>query len=503
MTSHALDQQTKEARSRAWSPNPPGQPRRLPLPKRLHLLGAGGAGLSGAARLLLARGYQLTGHDREAGPFTAVLSDYGVPLDLGASRADQLPEDARGVIRSAAVSDEDPQVLRAVERGLPVWKYAELLGLLAPREQTLAVAGTHGKTTTTWMLQHALEEIHNELGAPDTQRPGALVGGLHQDWKTNALPPGETGWFSLEACEYDRSFLQLHPAGALVTNVEADHLDCYGDLEAIERAFARFLSQVQPDGLVVLGADVPACVARAARGATWRMGVELRSLLCGEQAGYFRMRVQGPGWGTPEFKLQVPGEFNVHNATAALGLAVGSTLLRQPQLDPARVAAAAARGLAAFRGVARRFESWGRIRGVPLVHDYAHHPTEVAATCEAARRVFPGQPLHVLFQPHQHSRTARFLPGFVEALRGVKSVVVADVYGARSHTDEVFAGAPELVEGLRKAGVRAKLGGPCADAARTFASELPLGCAALILGAGDIDSVRDELRDELALRGAS
>ncbi|MFT7676179.1 MAG: UDP-N-acetylmuramate--alanine ligase [Planctomycetota bacterium] len=476
---------------------------RSSLPRRVHLLGAGGAGLSGAARLLLSRGHELSGFDREAGPFTRVLELAGVSIALGESRADCLPEGVGLVVRSAAVSAQDPQVLAAGERGLEVLKYAELLGRLAPRGLTLSVAGTHGKTTTTWMLQHALQGIYGGLKLEEKLRPGALVGGLHQDLGTNALPGGDEGFFALEACEYDRSFLQLYSAGAAVTNIEADHLDCYGSLENIEKAFARFLSQVDSEGLVVLGSDVPEHLDLATDATVWRIGRELQVRLMGEERGYFSMHVQGPGWRTPEFRLQVPGPFNVQNAAVALGLAVGSTLQRSPELDPAAVAAAAAMGLAAFPGVSRRFESWGYVEDVQLVHDYAHHPTEVAATCEAARRVFPRRPVFVLFQPHQHSRTARLLPEFIEALRCTDGVVVADVYGARAHIDRHSAGAPELVSGLMRAGIKACLGGPPAEAARVFAQVLPRRCAALIMGAGDIDGIQITLRDELALRCSS
>ena len=455
------------------------------LPKNVHMLGAGGAGLSGAARLLAEAGHRVTGHDRESSPFTEALGGMGVTVRLGASDADHLPVDAELVARSAAISDDDPQVVAARSRGLEVIKYAELLGRLCPTDRTLAVAGTHGKTTTTWMLHEALEAA----GGP---APGTLVGGLHQARGVNAISPDRGGWFAVEACEYDRSFLQLSPFGAAVTNFEEDHLDCYGTLAELERSFCRFVERASAEGLVVLGADVPASLREAARGRVWSMGEELELDLLGQQRGYFRFQVRGPGWETPEVQLSVPGRFNVDDAAIAIALAVGCA-----GVSPA----AAARGVAEFPGAARRFERWGEPGGVPFVHDYAHHPTELRVTIEAARRAFPGRRLEVLFQPHQASRTARHMEGFVEALRGCDRVVVADVYGARRHIDRIEgADAATLASKLRRAGVDASAGGPPAEAGARFVEDLSQHAAALVMGAGDIDTLKPDLLDAVALR---
>lgn len=444
--------------------------------------------MSGAARLLAGRRHIVTGHDREVSPFTQVLEAEDVPLTIGQSDAALLPPTTDLVARSAAVSDSDPQVVAARERGLSVIKYAELLGRLSPRGRTLATAGTHGKTTTSWML-------HGALSATGGPQPGALVGGLHAEHGTNAISPDSGGWFAVEACEYDRSFLHLAPTGAIVTNVEEDHLDCYGSFEALQNAFCRFANAVDPDGLVVLGSEVPDCVAEAVRGRVWRLGRELQIELLAESRGIFRTRLRGPGWATPAFELAVPGRFNVENAALAIGLAVGAA-----GLTPA----AAARGVAEYPGVERRFQSWGKPGGVALVHDYAHHPTEVRVTLEAARRTFPNKELHVLFQPHQASRTARLMDGFVESLRGLDRVVVANVYGARKHIDRRGgADAETLVKRLRLAGLDAHLGGEPAVAAEKFAAGLTADSAGFVLGAGDIDGIREDLTHAVAVRFAS
>jgi len=469
------------------------------VPQRVHLLGAGGAGVSGAALLLVERGHALTGQDRADSSFVETLRTRGVPVTVGESTAALLPRDAQMVVRSAAIALDDPQVVEAQRRGIPVIKYAELLARIGPERRTLAVAGTHGKTTSSWLLFHALRSIAQAAGLP---APGALVGGTCRTLNANALAQGPDAWFACEACEYDRSFLQLAPEGAIVTNVEADHLDYYGTLDAIEEAFARFVDRIHPEGLLVVGRDVPERVADAARCNVWRLGRELRVDLRGEQQGRFRFRLRGPGWATPDVALAIPGSFNVDNAALAIALAI-ALAGKASGLAPAQAADAAARGVQRYQGALRRFEPWGTFGGIDLVHDYAHHPTEVRVTLEAARRAFPGKPLHVLFQPHQHSRTARFLDEFVEALRGADRVLVADVYGARKHIDREAAGAPELVSGLRRAGGDAHEAGNPSQAVKMLAAGLPSPCGALILGAGDIDLAKDELLDAVALRGAA
>ena len=468
-------------------------PLRNDLPRRLHLLGAGGAGLSGAARILLAQGHDLSGHDRAESPFVRSLREAGMAVAIGGSSSGCLAPDVEAVVRSAAIGKDDPQVVEAERRGLPIYKYSEVLPRLAPAAQTIAVAGTHGKTTTSWMLHYAL----SGAATGEAFYPGALVGGTDRNLGSNAVVPAAAGWFVVEACEYDRSFLQLAPAGAVITNIEPDHLDYYGSALAVEEAFARFAARVHPDGRLVLGADVPGSVEAAARCPVQRLGRELKTDLLGERDGAFRFRLRGAGWATPEIQLAVPGEFNVENAALALALAVEI----QASSEPRDIARAAAHGLDEFVGVERRFEPWGDVGGVRIVHDYAHHPTEVRATLEAARRALSGRPLHVLFQPHQASRTARFLEDFVEALRGVDGVVIADVYGARAHIDDQGAGAEELVRRLRRAGVDATLGGSPQESTDRFVTTLPTRAAALVLGAGDIDGIQDELLSKLALRG--
>lgn len=479
---------------RSAPPSPLGVPL---LPARVHLLGAGGAGVSGAALLLHRMGVEVTACDLAESEHTRMLREQGVPIEVGDAACARLPEDAELLVRSAAVPTSDPVVGAAAARGLGVLKYSELLGRVAPVGRTLAVAGTHGKTSTSWMLHHALTGIADHAGP----RPGAVVGGISVSLGVNAVSPELGGWFTAEACEYDRSFLNLAPRGALITNVEADHLDYFGDLDAIKSAFARFADRIHPDGLLVVGEDVPRSIEDVARCRVWRLGRDLKVQLLGERNGHFTMSLVGPEFHLPGVTLAVPGRFSVDNAALALGLAV-DLAGASGGLEPSEAARHAARGLEQYVGCRRRFERWGRVGGVEVVHDYAHHPTEVRVTLEAARRVLPGRPLHVLFQPHQYSRTSRFLREFAESLRFADRVVVCDVYGARTHIDgEYTAGSQELVSEVRALGVEAAAGGSLQGSIEALAQGLPGDAAVLVLGAGDIGGIRYELLERLALSG--
>jgi UDP-N-acetylmuramate--alanine ligase len=485
-----------------------GEVRRLlpGFPRRIHLLGAGGAGVSAVARLLVDHGHSVSGHDRAESEHTARLREMGVALEVSPQEQARLPDDAELVVRSAAISLDDSSVRAALERHTPVLKYAEALGRVAPIGRTLAIAGTHGKTTTSWMTYYALRGLHDALlergGAAAALVPGAIIGGACRALRTNAITPASQGWFAVEACEYDRSFLSLTPQAAVITNIEEDHLDYYGTLEAIKGAFMRFADRIAPSGVVVVGRDVMRGVGTAARCPVWRLGRELKVQLVGERSGCFSFKLEGPQFATGVIELNAPGHFNVDNAACAIAIVVASAA-KAHGLGPQEAAEAAARGVARYVGAERRFERWGEVGDAIVVHDYAHHPTEVRVTLETARRAFPGRALHVLFQPHQHSRTAHFLKEFAESLRMADRVIVSDVYGARVHIDgEHMAGAPELVECLQQLGVDAVAGGDPRAAAHVAAEGIVSPSALLVLGAGDIVHVQHDLLADLADRSA-
>lgn len=464
------------------------------LPRRVHLLGVGGAGQSGLARLLVARGAFPSGHDRSPSATLEELRGEGLAIRVGASDAAHLPADAELVVRSAAVPLDDPQVVEARRRGLPVLKYAEALGRTAPEGRTLAIAGTHGKTSTSWLAWHAL--AGGLVAAGEAGRPGALIGGRCLVRQTNAIPASAAGPFVVEACEYDRSFLQLAPRVAVITNVEADHLDCFGDIDGVIAAFEAFAARVDPHGALVLGPDVPESIELAARCRVLRPGRDFRVEVEAAERGLYAFELELPDGTRSRAQLGVPGRFQVDNASLAL---VAATLIGEG-LD----VAAAAAGVGAYRGAGRRFERWLAEGPVEVVHDYAHHPTEVRVTLEAAREAFGELPLHVLFQPHQFERTARFMDEFAASFERAGRVVVADVYGARRAAQAApEADAVQLVERLRGAGVDALEGGSLSSCVERLLEGLTIPAAILVIGAGDVETIRDDLVARLALRCGS
>src|SRR5919112_4075895 len=383
----------------------------------VHFVGIGGAGMSGIARILLARGVPVSGSDRRDTPTLLALRALGARVELGHA-AEHLGS-ADTVVVSTAIRDDNPELLAARAARLRVLPRAIALASVMAGRRSVAVAGTHGKTSTTSMLTVAVQAC----GAD----PSFAIGGDLNESGSNAHA-GEGDVFVAEADESDRSFLLLAPFGAIVTNVEADHLDNYGDLAAVEEAFDRFLSTVDPKGFVVVCADDPG----AARLRTVDCPAPLRTYGRAADADLRLLDLDVAADGTSytavvdgallgRVRIRVPGEHMALNSAAALlaGLELG--LPADGLLD----------GLARFGGVHRRFELKGVVGGVRVYDDYAHHPTEVTAQLRAARAVVGSGRLVVAFQPHLYSRTREFAAGFGEALGLADEVVVMDVYGAR------------------------------------------------------------------------
>ncbi len=450
----------------------------LPVPdlagiRRAHLIGIGGAGMSGIAHLLLARGVEVTGSDLKASRALDHLRAAGARVHVG-HRPDQVGE-PDVVVVSSAIREGNPELAAARARGIPVLARAQVLAALAAGRRAVAVAGTHGKTTTTSMLAWILDRCGLD--------PTFVVGGDLNEIGSGARA-GDGDVFVAEADESDGSFLLLRPEVAVVTNVEEDHLDFYrGGRAEIEGAFARF---VRGAGRVVACGDDP-----GARGALAQAGV--RALTYGTAEGVdVRVRVlrEAPAAGRlalaegeVEVALPVPGAHNVLNAAAAV-LAASLVGVAAP---------AAAAALSSFPGVRRRFEHRGSARGADLYDDYAHHPTEVAATIAAARRAARGR-LIVVFQPHRYTRTEALWRELGRSLAGADVAVVTDVYGAGE--DPIPGVSGELVaEALREAAP----GRPVAylphraDVVSFLVREVREGDLVLTLGAGDITTVADEV----------
>jgi UDP-N-acetylmuramate--alanine ligase len=401
--------------------------------RRLHFVGAGGVGMSGLAEiLLLSTPLEISGCDKERSENTERLTALGAKIAYGHDAAHV--EQADLVVISSAIAEGNPEVAAARRRGIPVIRRAEMLAEIMRLKQGIAVAGTHGKTTTTSLTGMVLTEAGFD--------PTIVVGGRVRILGTNARL-GKGDFLVAEADEYDRSFLELTPVVAVVTNIEEDHLDTYRDLADILEAFAIFANRVPFYGAVVACLDDPGVREILPR-------VKRRVVTYGEspeaalRAGEIRLEAsgttfevwEGNTWSLGTVRLPLPGRHNVLNALAAI--AVGRELsIPFPTI---------ARALKDFTGVIRRFETKGERGGVLVLDDYAHHPTEIAATLAAARQVHPGRRLVALFQPHLYSRTRDFAEAFGRALLACDLAIVTDVYPSREKpipgvTGEVVARA--------------------------------------------------------------
>ena len=446
-------------------------------PRPIHFMGIAGAGMSALAMIAAHRGVFITGCDSEtSGTGVDDLTALGVRVWRGHDPSHL--EGVRAVVVTAAVPRDHPELERARALGLPVVRRADALGELVSEggASLVAVAGTHGKTTTTVMVTEALTAAG--------RNPTGLAGGRVAAWGGNARIGGAE-LFVVEADEYDKAFLSLQPTIAVVNNVEADHLECYGSVDALEQAFADFAGRA---ARVIVGADDVGAdrVALQVSAPVWRVGlgatadVRIRGVRL--EPGGSRATIALPGGHTVELQLAVPGMHNVRNAAAALGVlqALGADVQ------------AGADALAAFRGVGRRFERLGDAGGVTVVDDYAHHPTEVAATLAAARQAFPGRRVVAVFQPHLYSRTALHGEALGKALAAADMVVVAPIYGAR---EQPLAGVTHhlVVRGATRAGAATVAVRDRAGLTTHVARAVRGGDVVFTLGAGDITRVGPEL----------
>ena len=383
-----------------------------------HFVGIGGAGMSGIALVLHQRGVRVTGSDLKASHYVAELSSAGIDVHIGheASTIDEVKPDV--VVISSAIPETNPEVIRARELGIPVWPRAKMLSWLSRSSSTVAVAGTHGKTTTSSMVATMLDRMGLD--------PSFLIGGIVEGYGTNGRN-GSGEHFVCEADESDGSFLFLGPHVVVVTNVEADHLDHYGTLENIQDTFVKFMGLVDADGCaVVCGEDatLPELAKRSGRRfVTYGFG-EGNDYVCtlaeskGGLASSFE--VSCPDGRTVSVTIKAnPGRHNVLNATASVAVAA------ELGLD----VEAAAQALSTFEGARRRFTHVGETSGVNVVDDYGHHPTEIAATLAAARSL-DFKRIRVVFQPHRYSRTKSLLDQFAPAFDDADELFVMDIFAA-------------------------------------------------------------------------
>ncbi|OLT48598.1 UDP-N-acetylmuramate--L-alanine ligase [Saccharomonospora sp. CUA-673] len=457
---------------------------------RAHLIGIGGAGMSGIGRILLARGAQVSGSDAKESRAFLTLRAQGAHIAVEQAAENLLLSGAEptAVVVSTAIREDNPELVAARERGIPVLHRAEALAALMEGHRVACIAGTHGKTSTTSMLTVALQHCRLD--------PSFAIGGDLNESGANAHH-GEGGLFVAEADESDGSFLSYTPDVAVVTNVEPDHLDHHGTVEAYVSVFSEFVDRISPGGALVVCADDAAAaelaeraetagvrVLRYGRSATGEHDARVVSYAPADEGGTVRLALGGEEL---EVRVTVPGEHMAFNAVAALlaGLELGAPL------------EGLLAGLAVFGGVRRRFEFKGRAGDVRVYDDYAHHPTEVDAQLRAVRHAAHDGRVVVVFQPHLYSRTEAFADEFAAALGLADEVILLDVYGAREEPKPGVTG--ELIaERITGATVHYE---PAFDRASTLAADLVKpGDLLVTMGAGDVTQLGPEILAELDRR---
>jgi UDP-N-acetylmuramate--alanine ligase len=460
------------------------------IPQRVHLVGVGGIHMSGIAQVLRARGHRVSGSDLYLTPLTEKLEALGVTVSRGHDAANV--GEAELVVYTSAAHEDNPEIIEARRRGLPAIKRAEMVARLMEGKRSIAVAGSHGKTTTSSLIAYMLLQADRS--------PTFMVGGEIVDLETNAMP-GEGPDFVVEADEFDAAFLNYHPDIALITNVEPDHLDIYGSFERLKDTFRQFLSQVKPNGYIVACRDDPAlqAIVGETAGDDVNLPVHVVSYGLDPSSEWLAERISSKGVDGCTFVVEcakrVVGTFEtrlpgIHNVSNALGaIAVGS-ILGLP-LEAMR------RSIAEFRGVKRRFQPVGEAAGVTVMDDYAHHPTEVRATLAAARDRFPGRRLVCLFQPHTYSRTRYLLDGFRTCFADCDVLLIAETYAAR---EEPSAGmsAEELAREVKEP--PARYAGDLAQSADAAAELLEAGDVFFTVGAGDVEKVGPMVLEALESR---
>ena len=454
----------------------------------VHFIGIGGSGLSAIARLLLESGYAVSGSDRALTPFADEVRKAGAQVFVG-----HHPRNIQGadwIVRSSAVTDDNPEVEAAKHAGIPVYKRADFLGRLMEDKTGIAIAGTHGKTTTTAMTAWVLSELGRD--------PSFIIGGVLNNLGVNARA-GKGKPFVIEADEYDRMFLGLKPQIEVVTSLEHDHPDCYPTYESMVEAFHAFVDLLPDEGtLIVCAEDAGAAslvphVRKAGRNVVaysvqsdktiasplWMMAREVRPNARGGFDFVASSNLSKAGLDTVKVSLQVPGEHNVRNALAVLAIIETLGLSSEK----------AAKALGEFTGTGRRFQLRGEVNGISIYDDYAHHPTEIKATLAGARARFPHRRIWAVWQPHTYSRTQTLFLDFARAFKDADQVIVTEVYAARDPKQD-FTSA-EIVSAMPHLSARYRQ--TLEETTKYLLENLKPGDVVLVLSAGDADQVSTDV----------
>ena len=438
--------------------------------KRIHFIGLGGAGMSGIARIMLAQGISVSGSDAKDSTVLSGLKTLGAQVFVG-HQASNIG-DADILVVSSAIDQSNPEIMAASAKGLTIMTRAQALALLMSESKSVAVAGTHGKTTTTSMLTVALQQAGLD--------PSFAIGGMINRGGTNAhWGSGEI--FSAEADDSAGSFLAYKPFGAIITNIELDHVDNFPDIESVNKIFIDFVDSIQPGGFLVAGIASPGVVNLLAQ--IKRNDIEI--ITYGESADYSishislqpsqsHARITKLGKVLGELSLTIPGNHNVENAVAALAVGIK---LGAPVADLLL-------GLSKFSGAKRRFENRGAVSGITVIDDYGHHPTEVRVTLETAKRYAQPGRVIAIFQPHRYSRTAMFVQEFAEVLALADQVYLLEIYAA---SEAAIPGVSSILIANAMPPSKVTFEPSMIDVVTAAAAEAKSGDLIITLGAGDVN----------------
>ena len=446
------------------------------MTKKIHMVGIGGIGMSAIARCLLDRGYEVSGSDLKSNEQIERLVRQGVVFHQG-HRASNIDGTIDKVIRSAAIKDDNEEMIEAKKLAIEIKKYSEMLGELMKGKKGIAVAGCHGKTTTTSLISYILHKAGLD--------PTFVCGGDIPQLGGNSCP-GKGDFFVAEACEFDRSFLNLHPETVVITNIEEDHLDYYKDIDEIISAFKEFASLTGETGAVIGCVDnvytekiVKDFKDRGIgysvmKDATW----SARNIKFEKGISYFNVFHNGKDCG--QFKMMIPGIFNISNALGA----IAASFLAGLDINTIREV------LSGFSGAARRFQLMGEKNGVIVIDDYAHHPTEVRSLLRAAREKYPEKKIWAIFQPHQHSRTRMMLKEFAESFSDTDLVLLPNIFYARDDKSELEKiNSGHLAEEIKKTGKSALYLPEFEDVLDYLNKNAGSDTVALTIGAGNVNEI--------------
>ena len=448
-------------------------------PIHVHFIGIGGISMSGLSEILLKEGFTISGSDMKASDITAHLEALGAKVFIG-QKASNITPGIDLVVYTAAIHPDNEEYAAVVAAGIPMMTRAALLGqIMANYERSIAVSGTHGKTTTTSMLSHILLEACTD--------PTISVGGILDAIGGN-IRVGSSDVFITEACEYTNSFFEFYPKYNIILNVEEDHMDFFKDLADIQHSFKTFAHQTAKDGLLVLNSDID-CIPYLTEG----LETPYVTFGCHGTENYYAANVTFDDLGRGHYELFIDGQSQgmvdlsvngMHNITNSLSTIAVAHTMGLP-MDAIK------KGLFAFGGTKRRFEYKGTVQDFVIIDDYAHHPTEIGATILSAKN-YPHRELWCVFQPHTYTRTKAFLDGFVDALSGYDHVILADIYAAREK-DPGDIHSMDIVKGLKEKGCDAYYLSTFAEIEEFILKNLKKDDLLITMGAGDVVNIGENL----------